>query len=1486
MKPKKIILIVIDTLRADHMGCYGYKRDTYPNVDRMVKDGILFKHAFSPAPHTIPSHGSIFTSKYPSHHTIGFNQNVFVETGKLNTDIDITLAEILSGIGYKTAGFVSGIVLRKETNFNVGFEVYDDDIGNDPYGRRDCQKTNQRVFDWLEKNHSEDFFLFIHYFDVHGPFLVPDSYKNLFIDDDFYGDPEPLQDNFDMEPKLNCIPNYQILNITRDENQNILDFEKDIRYYKSQYDACIKYTDDNLERLFKKLKDLNIYDDSLIIITSDHGEAFGENDVFLYHGLSVTLDQISIPLILKPHKGWKIERSIIDTYVSTIDIMPTLLSLCDYDYSSLGIEGYSLKKKLEYKTDAVLDGRTLLSENERQYALIDPSGIMEIKKKDTPTSTYYPHIPALIDSLNGKKYCWKSGNEYVLNIPFDHYQRYKIISDIINKFRIEKRIYKILDVGAGFEGTLKKFLPQDNIHFLDKDYPPEYEKRSDFISGDITKLDLDEKYDFVVSIDAYEHIEPISRENFINKLISLSKIATILAAPFDTPGVKEYEVIANESYKISHGVEYRWLHEHIQNGLPSLPFTIEMIKKSGFDFTVIPNGFLPRWFEMISIYLLTEGSEEFSNSIKELNDFYNKNFYSYDNLNPSYRQVIIINKSEQNPDYSDILAKNYENDKDFPIKVEMLQNIFKRIKELYGSYKFKELLEKNRQVAELNSALQAKEAQIIQIKSVQETKEAQFAQINSEKEAQIAQINSVLQTREAQIKELNNVLQSIQQSMVWRATMFFNNRIIDKLLPQETGRRKTYDLASKSLRILITEGLGSLLRNYKQRRNLKMQLKQHEKEIKRLPIGALENWNGKKIIFPIPSENPDVSIVIPVHNNSKYTYNCLNSILKNTQGSFEIIVIDDASSDETPKLFRNVENIRVIRNDNNLGFIESCNIGAKSGKGKYLFFLNNDTIVTEKWLEPLISAISKQDVGAVGAKLIYPDGKLQEAGGIIWNDASGWNYGRYDDPDKPEYNFVREVDYCSGAALLVKKELFDKIGGFDERFKPAYYEDIDLCFSIRKLGCKVLYQPHSAIIHFEGVTGGTDIKTGTKRHQELNKPKFYDKWKETLLLENHNPDAANLLFYARNKRKGKNILLIDHYVPTFDKDAGSYMVYNFIKVLSDLGHRITFIGDNFSRLEPYTSILQQIGIEVIYSPYIRSIESYLVEKGKFYEIVILGRAHIAVNYISNIKKYCPNSKIVFNTIDLEFLREMRRAKIENNENVLRQAEDLKKIEYDLARTCDVTLVVSPVEKEIMLKEDPSLKIKVISNIIREIKKPKKSFSERRDLIFVGNFLHLPNIDAVKWFVKEIFPLVKEKTPDVKFYIAGDPIKEIESLSSADIILLGYIKDADLFEYFDNCKFSVAPLRYGAGIKGKIIQSLSYGSPIITTSIGAEGLNLVDGENILIADEPSKFADKVVMLYENEVLWNKLSKNSIEIAEKNYSYDANKMVIKELISDLT
>ncbi|MCK4827988.1 glycosyltransferase, partial [bacterium] len=528
---------------------------------------------------------------------------------------------------------------------------------------------------------------------------------------------------------------------------------------------------------------------------------------------------------------------------------------------------------------------------------------------------------------------------------------------------------------------------------------------------------------------------------------------------------------------------------------------------------------------------------------------------------------------------------------------------------------------------------------------------------------------------------------------------------IEKIMPQGTRRRRYYDLHIIGLRTIVNEGFGCFLWKYRQHKSLKKLDVQQKKEEEISKVFYLKDWTGEKLIFSKSPKNPDVSIIIPVYNNAKYTFNCLKSVYENTRGSFEMILVDDCSTDETYRMLKDMKNIKIVRNEKNLGFVESCNIGAKASTGKYLFFLNNDAIVTQNWLEPLIETIEREKVGAVGAKLVYPDGKLQEAGGIIWNDASGWNYGRYDDPDKPEYNFVREVDYCSGAALFVRRDLFENLDGFDRRFKPGYYEDVDLCFSIRKLGYKVLYQPKSVIIHFEGITGGTDITSGVKRYQEVNKSKFFAKLRNVLENEHYGPNA-DLLFSARDRRKGKNILVIDHYVPTFDKDAGSYMAYNLLRILTELGHKVTFIGDNLARLEPYTSIIQQLGVEVIYAPYIKSIEEYLKKNGEFFDIAILTRAHIAANHISSVKKYCNKAKIVFDTVDLQFLREMRRANVEKNEKVLKETEKLKKLELQLARLSDVTLVVSPVEKAIMMKEEPSLRIKVISNI-HIIKQPKK-----------------------------------------------------------------------------------------------------------------------------------------------------------------------------------
>ena len=213
-----------------------------------------------------------------------------------------------------------------------------------------------------------------------------------------------------------------------------------------------------------------------------------------------------------------------------------------------------------------------------------------------------------------------------------------------------------------------------------------------------------------------------------------------------------------------------------------------------------------------------------------------------------------------------------------------------------------------------------------------------------------------------------------------------------------------------------------------------------------------------------------------------------------------MIVVDDASGDPGVELLRDVAGLRLEINPANLGFLKTCNRAAQLARGEYLFFLNNDTLVCEGWLEPLLAVFDTfPDAGLVGSKLLFPDGTLQEAGGIVWSDGSAWNYGRSDDPDKPEYNYVREADYISGCAILVPRALWDELGGFDELFAPAYCEDSDLAFRVRAAGRKVYYCPFSAIVHLEGSTQGTDVTSGIKAYQVENTKKLYERWRETLV---------------------------------------------------------------------------------------------------------------------------------------------------------------------------------------------------------------------------------------------------------------------------------------------------------------------------------------------------------------------------------------------------
>ena len=653
----------------------------------------------------------------------------------------------------------------------------------------------------------------------------------------------------------------------------------------------------------------------------------------------------------------------------------------------------------------------------------------------------------------------------------------------------------------------------------------------------------------------------------------------------------------------------------------------------------------------------------------------------------------------------------------------------------------------------------------------------------------------------------------------------------------------------------------------------------HDEKAPAAPVGPMLPLTS--ICFP-EHEEVDVSIIIPVFNQLEYTHACLASLQAvQEQPTFEVIVVDDCSTDGTPEVMAQTRGVVYLRNDSNSGFIASCNAGAKTARGKYLLFLNNDTLVKAGWLTALLDTFKEERrAGIVGSKLLYPDGRLQEAGGIIWQDASGWNYGKADDPDKPEYNYLRDVDYCSGAALMVTKALFESVGGFDSRYAPGYYEDTDLAFKIRQAGYRVLYQPLSEVIHHEGATGGTDISTGAKKHQEINRSTFAEVWSNELAKRPANGDVT---FLQRPRTaSGKNILVIDHHLPMPDRDSGSLRMFQILKILHRLGHRVTFLPDNLADMPPYTCELQKRGIQVVHYPYVKRVRDYLISHGAIFDVVVLSRCDFARKHVADVRMHAPQSRIIFDTVDLHYLREQREAQLTQDPDVRRKAQERQLLEDDLIKEADETWVVSPIEQQMLQENWPNKSIQLVSNIV-DVTGPVLPFALRRDWLFIGGFQHKPNVDAVLFFVKEIYPLVRDRLPDTKFYIIGDKAPpEIVALASDRIIMAGLQRNVRSF--FDSVRLSVAPLRFGAGIKGKINQSMAFGVPVVATSIAVEGMNLADHEQVLVADEPEDFARALIELYESEDLWKRLSQNGIRKTQELYSTDVAREKLEFLFSD--
>ncbi len=640
--------------------------------------------------------------------------------------------------------------------------------------------------------------------------------------------------------------------------------------------------------------------------------------------------------------------------------------------------------------------------------------------------------------------------------------------------------------------------------------------------------------------------------------------------------------------------------------------------------------------------------------------------------------------------------------------------------------------------------------------------------------------------------------------------------------------------------------------------------------------GGHDNVRLAPLAFP-PVEAPDVSVVIPAHNKVEVTYLALASLLlAHNHVTFEVILVDDGSTDETARIEEIVSGITVVRNTQAQRFIRACNAGAAKARGTYVALLNNDVEVTNGWLDALVDGFARFDkVGLVGSKLLYPDGRLQDAGGIIWSTGNPWNYGHGENPWDPRFCYARQTDYLCGAALMTTRAIWEEVGGLSQYLEPMYFEDTDLAFKVREAGYTTWFIPSSVVYHYEGLTSGTDTAAGFKRYQEINRPKFKRRWAAAYSrfgAEGVKPDLE------KDRGIVGRVLFIDYATPRPDRDAGSHAAVQEIRLVQSLGYKVTFLARNLAHMGSYTEALEKMGVEMIHAPFFLSVDEYLSRHVSDFDAFYITRFYVARDVIDRLRQLAPRTRILFNNADLHFLRELRAGIAANDAAKIAAARETRTLELEVMRKSDVVLSYNEVEHSVIQSHtDGQVRVAKCPWVV-DMPDTAPGLENRSGLSFLGNYLHAPNAEGVLWFARQVMPLLETSQPDLQFFVYGSGMgDDIRALKSPRIHPQGYIRE--ISDAYDKHRIFVAPLLSGAGIKGKVLAALAHGVPCVLTPTAAEGVGLRHGHDCMIATTPVEWRDAITRLQGDDALWQAISDNARTYVRQSFSFETGRELMR-------
>jgi glycosyltransferase involved in cell wall biosynthesis len=544
-------------------------------------------------------------------------------------------------------------------------------------------------------------------------------------------------------------------------------------------------------------------------------------------------------------------------------------------------------------------------------------------------------------------------------------------------------------------------------------------------------------------------------------------------------------------------------------------------------------------------------------------------------------------------------------------------------------------------------------------------------------------------------------------------------------------------------------------------------------------------------------------------------------------------------------------------------------------------------------LERLFAA---PDIGAVGAKLIRTNGLLQEAGSIIWRDGTTFGYLRGADPNAPEANFLREVDYCSGAFLMLRSALVKQFGGFDDDYRPAYYEEADLCVRLRKAGWRILYDPAVVVQHFE--FGSGDI-TASTRLMARNHRVFTGKHLDYLRYQ-HPPRARNAV-HARSPRTPhdtgphppRHILFIEDRIPLRRLGSGYVRSNDIIHSMAALGHLVSVFPiykATASPIEIYRDMPETA--EVLYERGMETLAGFIEERAGYYDIVWIGRTHNLerlLPILGDSSSALPANGVVLDTEAIAAPRVIEQNRVLGRPQGASLDAALKN-ELACAYFCQKIIAVNELDAALVRRGGHS-NVSVLGHVKPPMPTPA-SWSQRHDLLFLGA-IHdpgSPNHDSLEWFVEAVLPLLAGRlAPEVRFTVAGFVRRDVDlSALGHDprVDLIGPVED--LAALYNHHRVFIAPTRFAGGIPFKIHEAASYGLPVVATDLLCRQLGWRDGVEIMAGgtDDAPRFASAILALYNDPEAWNTIRRGALASLVRDNSQTAYVDTLRDILHDVT